>query len=219
MDLKEEVLTYKISENQLKDYSNNAVEKYTKGKNKINQTYFPNLYGMLTIILLILILLTISIIDANTDALFIQIVFLFAISTVITFLLCRFVLLRLKQQKKQLYQTYKRYFEIEKNVNDFNFTIDEIEALLNSPQASKKLPNGQKILEVLGIIRGDLVSALKLEKLYRENPNHKSDRNLNVDLTSDDHFIELINRNDIQGGEMNELLTKWQEIREAINNM
>lgn len=124
-----------------------------------------------------------------------------------------------KTKERTSYQKYRKYFEVEKNVNNFNFTIDEIEALLNSPKASKKLPDGKQILEVLDTIRGDLVSALKLERLYRENPNYKYDRKLNVDLTSDDHFMELINRNDIQGSEMNELLTKWQEIREAINNM
>lgn len=45
MGLREEVLKYKISESQLKDYSNNAIEKYKQEKTKVEGNFSFSIYS------------------------------------------------------------------------------------------------------------------------------------------------------------------------------
>lgn len=211
MNLKEEIFKYKFSEEDLINYSNKAIQEYNREKTKIDQDYVNTAFVLMPLSLFFLI--TFFVINAFFYTILNSILLLIALSLII------FLYWKGNTKKKELYRKYKKYFELEKYVNNFNITIEEIEALLSSPKAREKLPKGENLLEMLELIKGDLVSALKLERIYRENPNYEYDKKLNTNIASDDYFTEIANRINTQGNQMNDLLNNWQQIREAINEI
>ena len=123
------------------------------------------------------------------------------------------------QNRKIDKKDYREYLKLQKQVDSFNATIDKLIALSNSKSAKRKLPAEAEILEILELVRGDLICALNLEKIKRNNPNIKGVNFVNSYFNSKDDYLGIINKINMQTGEINELLTNWQDIRTIIEDL
>lgn len=153
------------------------------------------------------------------------IAFLALILTPFIYLILWLFLNRVKEKFKKIQnrkidkKDYREYLKLQKQVDSFNTTIDKIIALSNSKSAKHKLPAEAEILEILELVRGDLICALNLEKIKRNNPNYKGVNFVHSSFNSKDDYLGIINQINMQTGEINELLTNWQDIRTIIEDL
>ncbi|OLT62420.1 hypothetical protein [Moorena bouillonii] len=94
-----------------------------------------------------------------------------------TSLIITFVLINtLIKEAKKGYHKFRHLKRLYKSVKNFNSLVEGVDALDQAGRSVglDRLENKEKVIEALTIIRADLIAALKLEKIFRENPDFTS---------------------------------------------
>lgn len=81
------------------------------------------------------------------------------------------------------------------------------------------MPPEVKILEILELVKGDLICALNLEKIKRNNPHIKDVNFVYFNYQSEDDYMETINQLDRHADGINELITHWEDTRQIIEEL
>lgn len=81
-----------------------------------------------------------------------------------------------KQSDDTMRNRFKHFLKLYIQVLNFNSLIESAEALDEAGRSggSNRLENRDKVIKALTSIRADLISALRIEKAFRENPNFSS---------------------------------------------
>lgn len=203
MDLKKR---YQITDNNIAEYSGKAENAFERSNSKIN--FILSCFLILLMPFLISGLLTSLFFDREFNSLELR-SFLIVIILIIIKVIAKFY----------NYKPYKNFFIIKQIIYNFNSSVEEIEALLNNKEARDKLPRCEDILELLDLVKSDLICNLKLEKVYRENPNYKGGRKIKSDMSSDQEFLQVINNIYTQSKEMNDFFNRLTEIRQSVKDV
>lgn len=136
--------------------------------------------------------------------------------TIIIMYIC-FNLLKKWWNKKR--NKIKHFLNLYIQILNFNSLIESAEALDEAGRSggSNRLENREKVIKALTSIRADLISALRIEKAFRENPNFSSSSfTPNLEPLQ---FLQLSEQSSEYGRLFNEALQIGMNVQEEMQTL
>lgn len=141
----------------------------------------------------------------------------FFITTTIIIIYIYFNIVKKWQNKRR--NKIKHFLNLYIQVLNFNSLIESAEALDEAGRSggSNRLENREKVIKALTSIRADLISALRIEKAFRENPNFSSSSfTPNLEPLQ---FLQLSEQSSEYGRLFNEALQIGMNVQEEMQTL
>ncbi|WP_054465023.1 hypothetical protein [Planktothricoides sp. SR001] len=121
--------------------------------------------------------------------------------------------------RKKNCNKFKHFLNLYRQFLNFNSLIESAEALDEAGRSggSNRLENREKVIKALTSIRADLISALRIEKAFRENPNFSSSSfTPNLEPLQ---FLQLSEQSSEYGRLFNEALQIGMNVQEEMQTL
>ena len=138
---------------------------------------------------------------------------------VLTVILIYFFLLYMVKSNFNQIRIFKHFINLYIQILNFNSLIESVEALDEAGRSggSNRLENREEVIKALTSIRADLISALRIEKAFRENPNFSSSSfTPNLEPLQ---FLQLSEQSSEYGRLFNEALQIGMNVQEEMQTL